>query len=178
MCDTAVCSDNLISRLRPVCSAVWLTDYHRWQRSRSHHSRWLVMTVFALLKARSLLYSGSGVHPSGESGRNVKVPTYLHLVPSLRMRWAIPPLPHTSAWRGVSSTPGTTLPTLGDNVMVRLSTPLPQCGHATPWSRVTLVTDERFSAGRHLHVASQTERRAVESVTSSHRLYLLPTAWV
>jgi len=31
---------------------------------------------------------------SGQSGRDVKLPTHLHLMPKLRMRGAIPPLSH------------------------------------------------------------------------------------
>jgi hypothetical protein len=38
--------------------------------------------------------------------------THLLLVPKLRMRGAIPPLPHTPAWRGAWLSTGTTLPFL------------------------------------------------------------------
>jgi hypothetical protein len=43
------------------------------------------------------------------SGRSVKLTTYLHLVPRLRMRGAILPLPHTSSWIGTYLSTGTTL---------------------------------------------------------------------
>jgi hypothetical protein len=33
--------------------------------------------------------------------RSLKLTTHLHLVPRLRMRGAVPPLFHTSSWRGV-----------------------------------------------------------------------------
>jgi hypothetical protein len=47
----------------------------------------------------SLLPSGyQGIFSRGElSGRSVKMATHLHLVPRLRTRGAIPPLPHTSS---------------------------------------------------------------------------------
>jgi hypothetical protein len=37
------------------------------------------------------------------------VTTHHHLVPTLRMRGAIPPLTHTSPWRGTLSSTGKTL---------------------------------------------------------------------
>jgi hypothetical protein len=56
--------------------------------------------------------TGSGAHPpsyptgTGNSFPEVqrsgmKLTTYIHLVPRLRMRGAILPFPHTSSWRGV-----------------------------------------------------------------------------
>jgi hypothetical protein len=39
----------------------------------------------------------------GERGQDVKLTTHIPLVPSLRMRGAIPPLSHTSAWGGAYS---------------------------------------------------------------------------
>jgi hypothetical protein len=44
-----------------------------------------------------------------KSGRNVRLATYLHLVPTLRKRVAIPPLPHTSSWLGEYLIRGTNL---------------------------------------------------------------------
>jgi len=35
---------------------------------------------------------------SGKSGRGVKLTTHIYIQPRLRMRGAIPPLPHTSSW--------------------------------------------------------------------------------
>jgi len=40
-----------------------------------------------------------GFFPRG-SGQAVKLSIHLHLVPKLRIRGAIPPLPHTSSLRG------------------------------------------------------------------------------
>jgi hypothetical protein len=40
----------------------------------------------------------------------VKLTTHLNLVPRVRKRGAIPPLPHTFLWRGVWLGTGTTLP--------------------------------------------------------------------
>lgn len=39
-----------------------------------------------------------GFLPGGLSGRDVKLTAYFHLVPTLRMRGAIPPLPDISSW--------------------------------------------------------------------------------
>jgi hypothetical protein len=41
-----------------------------------------------------------GVLPRRQSGCGVKITTHLHLVHRLRMRGAIPPIPHTFSWRG------------------------------------------------------------------------------
>jgi hypothetical protein len=46
-----------------------------------------------------------GSFPRKSSGRVVKLTTHLHLMPRLRMRGAVPPLPHTSSWRGALSLP-------------------------------------------------------------------------
>jgi len=35
-------------------------------------------------------------------GSSPELTSHLHLVPSLRMREAIPPLPHAPSWRGAS----------------------------------------------------------------------------
>jgi len=35
-----------------------------------------------------------------KTGQVVKLTTQPHLIPKLRMRGNIPPLPHTSSWRG------------------------------------------------------------------------------
>jgi hypothetical protein len=43
---------------------------------------------------------GIGNLSPGQSGRCVKLSTHLHLVPRLRMREIIPPLPHTFSWSG------------------------------------------------------------------------------
>jgi hypothetical protein len=49
----------------------------------------------------SLLSNGDwGLFPRGWSVRGVKLNNYLHLVPGLRIRGSIHPLPHTSQWRG------------------------------------------------------------------------------
>jgi len=54
------------------------------------------------------IQTGTGAHPTSYPKGNgdspgVKRPErdYSHLVPRLRMRGAVPPLPHTSSWRGV-----------------------------------------------------------------------------
>jgi hypothetical protein len=41
-----------------------------------------------------------GFFPRRQSDRGVKLTTYRHLVPRLKMCGAIPPLSHTSAWHG------------------------------------------------------------------------------
>jgi hypothetical protein len=41
-----------------------------------------------------------GSFPGGQSGWSVKLTTHLHLVPTSRMRVAIPRLLNTSSWRG------------------------------------------------------------------------------
>jgi hypothetical protein len=46
------------------------------------------------------LYASPNVVGVMESGRMVRLTTYLHLVPGLRMPGAVPPLP-TSSWRAV-----------------------------------------------------------------------------
>jgi len=50
----------------------------------------------------SLLYNGNrGLFSREKSDWGVKLTTLLHLVPRLRMRGAIPPLPNTFSWRGI-----------------------------------------------------------------------------
>jgi len=44
-------------------------------------------------KAQSPIQWVPGLFPRGKSGRSVKLITHLHLVPTLRMRGTIPPLP-------------------------------------------------------------------------------------
>jgi hypothetical protein len=52
----------------------------------------------------SLLSNGYlGIFLRDLGGRGVKLTTHLHLVPKLRIRGAIPPLHHTSSWRGDAS---------------------------------------------------------------------------
>jgi hypothetical protein len=41
-----------------------------------------------------------GVLSLGYSGRVVKLTTHLHLLPTSKMREAVPPLPNTPSWRG------------------------------------------------------------------------------
>jgi hypothetical protein len=48
--------------------------------------------------------------PRGESGRGVKLTTRLYIVPTLRMRGAIPPFPNTSSWHGALLSTRTILP--------------------------------------------------------------------
>jgi hypothetical protein len=55
--------------------------------------------------------NGQRGHPCrGQSGRGMKTTTHLHPTPRPRTRGAIPPLPHTSSWRGTWLSTGTTLP--------------------------------------------------------------------
>ena len=42
----------------------------------------------------------TGVLSRGESGQDLKITSYLHLVPKLRMSGAIPLVPYTHLWRG------------------------------------------------------------------------------
>jgi len=59
----------------------------------------------------SLLHNGyRGLLRRDYSDRNVKLTTHLHLVPRLKMRGDIPPLPHTSSCRGVQLNTETSSP--------------------------------------------------------------------
>jgi hypothetical protein len=67
--------------------------------------------VFSL---RPRVQTGSGAHPDSHSmstggsfhGDKAAWAWHLHLVPRLTMRGAIPPLPHTSSWRGAELSTG------------------------------------------------------------------------
>jgi hypothetical protein len=50
-----------------------------------------------------------GLSTKKKNSRGVRLTTHLHLAPRLITRGDIPPLPHTSSWRGAQSSPGTTL---------------------------------------------------------------------
>jgi hypothetical protein len=74
---------------------------------------------------RRRVQTGSGAHPAScqmgteVHSRDVNLTTHLHLATELGIRGAMPPLPHTSSWRGTELSTG--------QLYLRLYKPLHVC---------------------------------------------------
>jgi hypothetical protein len=94
------CHDTLLNLPMRLSTCCGITSWLRTGRPGfdSRKGQWLF--PFATLSTQGVLSLG------------VKRPRHIsdhHLVPRLRMSGAIPPLPHTSSWRGAQLSRGTTL---------------------------------------------------------------------
>jgi hypothetical protein len=126
-CNFTICSVHSRDAHSSTYVFMSLVGLCKYSNSRIARSAWLMVqvsilgngkTIFfftastlALVSTQSLIQLVPGALSPGLSSRAWTSPTtHFHFLQRTRMCSAIPPLPHTSSWRGVQLSTGTTLP--------------------------------------------------------------------